>query len=68
MNTATKMMNRFMGGIDVNSAERLIDKEVLDRLFPRGVPAYTVVGGVHFSFRPHGSSRILTCVRKVMPA
>jgi len=68
MRTATSLLTKFFGGIDINKPVSVKVKSAnLSQFFPQGIPVYTVMGGLHFSFRKEGNN-VFTTVRKVLPA
>jgi hypothetical protein len=68
MRTATSVLTKFFGGININKPVSVnVNSERLSQFFPQGIPAYTVMGGLHFSFRKEGNN-VFTTVRKVLSA
>lgn len=68
MRTATSLLTKFFGGININKSVSVNVKSAnLSQFFPQGIPVYTVMGGLHFSFRKEGNN-VFTTVRKVLPA
>lgn len=68
MRTATSLLTKFFGGININKPVSVNVKSAnLSQFFPQGIPVYTVMGGLHFSFRKDGNN-VFTTVRKVLPA
>jgi hypothetical protein len=68
MRTATSLLTKFFGGININKPVSVNVKSAnLSQFFPQGIPVYTVMGGLHFSFRKEGNN-VFTTVRKVLSA
>ncbi|MBM4147096.1 MAG: hypothetical protein FJ240_12640 [Nitrospira sp.] len=68
MKTATSVLTKFFGGININRPVSVnVNSANLVQFFPHGIPVYTVMGGLHFSFRKDGNN-VLTTVRKVLSA
>ena len=68
MRTATSVLTKFLGGISIDRPVIInVNSANLSQLFPKGIPAYTVMGGLHFSFRKEGNN-VFTTVKKVLPA
>lgn len=66
MKTATSVLTKFFGGININRPMSVSVKSAnLVQFFPHGIPVYTVMGGLHFSFRKEGNN-VFTTVRKVL--
>ena len=68
MKTATSVLTKFFGGINIDRPVSLKVKSTnLSQFFPHGIPVYTVMGDLHFSFRKEGNN-VFTTVRKVLSA
>lgn len=68
MNSATRLMSRFLGGINLRRPlEVAVDSRLLSDVFPNGIPAFTAIGDYHFSFKQSGP-KILTFIRRANPA
>jgi hypothetical protein len=67
MRTATSLLAKFFGGVNIDKPVSVNVKSAnLSQVFPQGIPVYTVMGGLHFSFRKEGNN-VLTTVKKVLP-